>query len=54
MAVFAKKTAIRFSGRGSPRAEIIARLIEVGAALCVLLFGIALLLANFLGMNAAA
>jgi nickel/cobalt exporter len=53
-AVFAKKTAVRFSGRGSPRAEIIGRLIEVGAALCVLLFGLALLLASWAGMSTTA
>ncbi|MGB7245382.1 MAG: nickel/cobalt transporter [Methylovirgula sp.] len=54
MAVFAKKVAMRFSGRESVRAEIIGRLIEVGAALCVFLFGLALLFANFVGMNTAA
>jgi nickel/cobalt exporter len=54
MAVFAKKMAVRFSGRGSIRAEIIGRLIEVGAALCVLLFGLALLLASWAGMSATA
>lgn len=52
-AVFAKKIAVRFSGRGSPRAEIIGRLIEVGAALCVLVFGTLLLLASFSGMSVA-
>jgi nickel/cobalt transporter (NicO) family protein len=52
MAVFAKKIALRFSGRESARAEIIGRLIEVVAALCVLLFGVALLVASFAGMNA--
>jgi len=51
MAVFAKKMAVRFSGRGSARAEIIGRLIEVGAALCVLLFGLALLFASFMGLS---
>jgi nickel/cobalt exporter len=54
MAVFAKKIAVRFSGRGSSRTEIISRAIEVGAALCVLLFGIALLIANFAGMGTTA
>ena len=54
MAVFAKKMAVKFSGRGSPRAEIIGRLIEVGAALCVLLFGLALLLASWAGRSTAA
>ena len=52
-AVFAKKLAVRFSGRGSPRAEIIGRLIEVGAALCVLVFGTLLLLASFSGLTVA-
>jgi nickel/cobalt transporter (NicO) family protein len=51
-AVFAKKLALRFSGKGSARAEIIGRLIEVAAALCVLLFGVALLAASFAGMDA--
>jgi nickel/cobalt exporter len=54
MAVFAKKMAVRFSGRGSARAEIIGRLIEVGAALCVLLFGLALLFAAWIGMRTTA
>ncbi len=53
MAVYAKKLAVRFSGRGSPRAEIIGRLIEVGAALCVLVFGTLLLLASVSGLTAA-
>ncbi len=52
-AVFAKKVAMRFSGRQSLRTEIIGRLIEVGAALCVFLFGLALLFANFMGMTTA-
>ncbi|HEY0145379.1 MAG TPA: high frequency lysogenization protein HflD, partial [Methylovirgula sp.] len=52
-AVFAKKTAVRFSGRGSSRAEIIGRLIEVGAALCVLVFGTLLLMASISGMTVA-
>lgn len=54
MAVFAKKMAVRFSGRGSARAEIISRTIEVAAALCVLLFGLALLYASWQGMGASA
>ncbi len=53
LAVFAKKLAMRFSGRSSPRAEIIGRLIEVGAALCVLVFGVALLMASLSGVTAA-
>ena len=52
-AVFAKKIAVRFSGRGSSRAEIIGRLIEVGAALCVLVFGTLLLMASLSGMTVA-
>jgi nickel/cobalt transporter (NicO) family protein len=54
MAVFAKKTAMRISGKGSTGAEIIGRLIEVGAALCVLLFGVALMYAYWMGMSTAA
>jgi len=54
MAVFAKKVAVRFSGAGSPRAEIIGRLIEVGAALCVLLFGATLLYASWVGLTPTA
>jgi nickel/cobalt transporter (NicO) family protein len=53
LAVYAKKLAVRFSGRTSPRAEIIGRLIEVGAALCVLIFGSLLLLASFSGLTVA-
>ena len=53
MAVYAKKLAVRFSGRSSPRAEIIGRLIEVAAALCVLIFGSLLLLASFSGLTVA-
>ncbi len=52
-AVFAKTIAVRFSGRGSSRAEIIGRLIEVGAALCVLVFGILLIMASFSGLTVA-
>jgi nickel/cobalt transporter (NicO) family protein len=52
-AVFAKKIAVRFSGRTSPRAEIVGRVIEVGAALCVLVFGIALFTASFSGLTVA-
>lgn len=51
MAVFAKKMAVRFSGKESARAEIIGRVIEVGAALCVLLFGCGLLVAYFMGVK---
>lgn len=48
-AVFAKSTAMRFAGPGSPRALILGRLIEVGAALLVLGFGCALLIAQWMG-----
>jgi nickel/cobalt transporter (NicO) family protein len=54
MAVFAKKAALRVSGAASHRAEIIGRVIEVGAALCVLLFGATLLYATLMGMTPAA
>lgn len=49
-AVFAKKMAVGLSGRTSPRADIIGRLIEVAAALCVLVFGVVLLAASFPGL----
>jgi nickel/cobalt exporter len=51
MAVLAKSWAVRFSGTGSWRAEIIGRGVEVAAALCVLLFGAALLSATFSGVT---
>ncbi|MGO9006260.1 MAG: nickel/cobalt transporter [Beijerinckiaceae bacterium] len=54
MAVLAKSWAVRLSGAGSWRAEIIGRGIEVGAAFCVILFGAALLLATLSGLKAAA
>jgi len=53
-AVFAKRTAMAFAGPGSPSALIFGRLIEVAAAVCVLLFGAALLSAQWLGLNLAA
>lgn len=50
-AVFGKKLAVRIAGRQqSRRAQIIAQIIEVGAAFCVLLFGAALLVATWTGM----
>jgi nickel/cobalt exporter len=49
-AVYAKRTAMRFAGPGSPRALLFGRLIEVGAALLVLLFGCALLAAQWMGL----
>jgi nickel/cobalt transporter (NicO) family protein len=54
MAVLAKSWAVRFSGTGSWRAEIIGRGVEVAAALCVLLFGAALLFATFSGVTSLA
>ncbi len=53
-AVFAKKMALRVSGAGSHRAEILGRMIEVAAALCVLLFGLALLFATWTGLAPSA
>jgi nickel/cobalt transporter (NicO) family protein len=53
MAVLAKGWAMRASRIGSWRAEVIGRGIEVAAALCVLLFGAALLLANLSGVTAS-
>jgi nickel/cobalt exporter len=50
-AVFGKKLAVRLAGRRqSRRAQIIAQTIEVGAALCVLVFGAVLLYASWTGM----
>ena len=49
-AVFGKKLAVRIAGRQqSPRARLIGQIIEVGAALCVLVFGTALLVATWTG-----
>lgn len=54
-AVFGKKLAMRIAGRGqSRRAQLIGQIIEVGAALCVLLFGAALLYATWTGVLTAA
>jgi len=50
-AVFAKQTAMKYAGQGSPRALVFGRLIEVAAALCVLLFGCALLAAQWMGFT---
>jgi nickel/cobalt transporter (NicO) family protein len=50
-AVYGKKLAVRLSGRQqSPRARLVAQTIEFGAALCVLVFGAALLYASWTGM----
>jgi nickel/cobalt exporter len=53
-AVFAKRMAMAYVGTGSPRALIFGRLIEVVAAVCVLGFGIALLVAQWMGFNLSA
>jgi ABC-type nickel/cobalt efflux system permease component RcnA len=44
LAVFAKGAATRLAARESPRALLIARGLELAAALCVLAYGLALLL----------
>jgi len=54
MAVLAKGWALRVSGIGSWRAEIIGRSIEVCAALCVTFLGAALLFAALSGVTSAA
>jgi nickel/cobalt exporter len=53
-AVVAKRAAMTYAGPGSPRALILGRLIEVAAAICVLLFGVALLIAQWMGFNLTA
>ncbi len=53
-AVYAKRMAMRFAGPGSPRALVFGRLIEVAAALLVLLFGCALLAAQWMGFTLTA
>jgi nickel/cobalt exporter len=42
-AVYAKQAAMKYAGPGSPRAIVFGRFVEIAAALCVLLFGLALL-----------
>ncbi|WP_051335601.1 nickel/cobalt transporter [Methylocapsa acidiphila] len=49
LAVFAKKAAAKYAGAASWRGLIVGRLFEFGAALAVLLFGLALLAAAFSG-----
>ena len=49
MAVFFKDTAIRLFGGGTARGALVGRLIELGAAACVLAFGLALLTAALAG-----
>ena len=53
-AVFAKEAALRISGNGSTRALIAGKVVEFGAAVCVLLFGLALLIAAFSGVHVRA
>jgi nickel/cobalt exporter len=50
-AVLAKSWAVKFSGPGSRRTLVLVRLIEVGAACCVILFGVALLIATLTGVR---
>lgn len=49
LAVLAKKTAAKYSKAGAWRTLVVGRLFEVGAALAVLLFGLALLIAALYG-----
>jgi ABC-type nickel/cobalt efflux system permease component RcnA len=44
LAVFAKDAAMRLAARESSRAALIARALEFAAALCVLAYGLALVL----------
>lgn len=51
LAVYGKKLAVRIAGRQqSRRARLIGQIIEVGAAVCVLVFGAALLATSWTGM----
>lgn len=52
IAVHAKNLALRLGGRGARRAELLARMFELGAALLVLGFGVALLFGLGLSRNA--
>ncbi|MGO9133140.1 MAG: nickel/cobalt transporter [Methylovirgula sp.] len=55
IAVFGKRLAVRIADNGrSRRARLVAQLIEVGAAVCVLAFGALLLVASWTGMLTAA
>ncbi|WOJ91379.1 nickel/cobalt transporter [Methylocapsa polymorpha] len=54
LAVFAKKTATKYSTASSWQALVAGRLFEVGAALAVLIFGLALLVATLTGAAGAA
>ena len=51
LAVFAKDTALRLSGAGSPRAAVAGRALELAAALAVLVLGLALLAAALSGIH---
>ena len=50
-AVYAKDLAVRLSGRASKRGVVIGRLVELLAAACVLVFGVALLAASLAGLH---
>jgi nickel/cobalt exporter len=54
VAVVFKDVALRVFGRGSGRALIVGRLIEVGAALCVIVFGVLLMMATLSGVDSGA
>lgn len=54
LAVLAKDTAQKVAGAGSPRAALVGRVLELGAALAVLGLGLALLLAALGGVHASA
>jgi len=51
MAVFFKDIAIKLFGGGTARGALIGRIIELGAAACVLAFGLALLTAALAGVH---
>lgn len=53
MAVFAKWAAVKYSKADSQRAILAGRMFEVGAAVCVLALGLALLLASIAGRGPA-
>ena len=53
-AVVFKDVALRLFGRGSGRAALVGRLIEVGAAICVIVFGVLLMLATLAGVGSNA
>ncbi len=49
VAVYAKDVAVRLAGGGSGRGLLVGRLAELAAAVCVLAFGLALILASLTG-----